>query len=640
MVQKKLPTFKTYLTLLTSALFLLGLTAGCTQKSATPAQKRIDQTEVLTLLTAANDRNESAICAATTYPDPFLRELAALHAASFTDTLLCDCLSDLLFDSIPTVRKAAVYTLGQLPAHRCAAALDTHLDRETDSDVRRASFAAAGKHSVRFAPARLQALYARPVESCDDALLIFAYTARFHGIEDAQLLLKQSLNALDCSDFKVRENAAWTLTVLADSLSSLQQDMLFQKWHSEQHTTVAVPLTRALKHVNLKTYSRTMDSILSVVHPPALLIELLRLPLLYEAVSVEQLVQLMSHPAPGIPALAGKQLRQHAQLSLNALSELPGSESDESRLAFAELRCFLDETNCDELLKLTRSESPWLRSAALSALPLKFSREVLMVALNDSANVVQTTAAEILTDNLISDKPSLEVVSATLSALFETRDSGVIAVLANYLIAEPSGAQSSLLSDLADYAFGLSLPRDAETYNLVMEVLRTAEYATEPRESDVPRQLDLTFLQQMDDTIHCEIVTNRGRILCELYPLHAPASVQSFITLAESGYYNGKFIHRVVPQFVIQSGCPRGDGWGGVDYTIRSEFALGIYREGSIGMASAGRDTESCQWFITHTATPHLNGRYSIFGQVIEGMEIVHQTHRGDFIESLRRVGK
>jgi cyclophilin family peptidyl-prolyl cis-trans isomerase len=88
----------------------------------------------------------------------------------------------------------------------------------------------------------------------------------------------------------------------------------------------------------------------------------------------------------------------------------------------------------------------------------------------------------------------------------------------------------------------------------------------------------------------------------------------------------------VVPNFVIQGGCNRGDGFGSEDYSIRSEFNLRRYTEGSVGMASAGKDTEGTQWFITHSPTPHLDGRYTIFATVSKGMEVVHAMEVGDKI--------
>ncbi len=105
--------------------------------------------------------------------------------------------------------------------------------------------------------------------------------------------------------------------------------------------------------------------------------------------------------------------------------------------------------------------------------------------------------------------------------------------------------------------------------------------------------------------------------------------------MAKQGYFNGKNFHRVVPNFVIQGGCNRGDGYGGEDYSIRSEFANLRYQEGSVGMASAGKDTEGTQWFVTHSPTPHLDGRYTIFAQVEEGMDVVNKIEVDDVIDGV-----
>src|SRR5690606_5335405 len=108
-----------------------------------------------------------------------------------------------------------------------------------------------------------------------------------------------------------------------------------------------------------------------------------------------------------------------------------------------------------------------------------------------------------------------------------------------------------------------------------------------------------------------------GTMTLKLFKTHAPGTVVNFIKLAESGYYEGRTIHRLVPNFVIQGGGNRGDGYGSLDYTIRSEVGPEYFdRAGLIGMASAGLHTESQQWFITLRPALHLNGRYTIFGEL------------------------
>jgi cyclophilin family peptidyl-prolyl cis-trans isomerase len=109
--------------------------------------------------------------------------------------------------------------------------------------------------------------------------------------------------------------------------------------------------------------------------------------------------------------------------------------------------------------------------------------------------------------------------------------------------------------------------------------------------------------------------------------------------LMNDGYYDNKYFHRVVPQFVIQGGCSRGDGWGSLNWTQRSEFSHYTgFETGTIGIASAGKDTEGVQFFITHCPTPYLDGRYTAFGRVTNGMNVVKQIRIGDVITSIRNI--
>ncbi len=131
------------------------------------------------------------------------------------------------------------------------------------------------------------------------------------------------------------------------------------------------------------------------------------------------------------------------------------------------------------------------------------------------------------------------------------------------------------------------------------------------------------------------IRTNKGDIKFELLYDIAPKTVDNFVDLARSGFYNRNIWHRVIPGFIIQDGCPRGDGWGGPGYTIRCEWNRKPYTRGTVGMAHSGKDTGGSQFFITHTASPHLNGRYTAFGQVISGMRVVNRIEIGDSIRTI-----
>ena len=121
--------------------------------------------------------------------------------------------------------------------------------------------------------------------------------------------------------------------------------------------------------------------------------------------------------------------------------------------------------------------------------------------------------------------------------------------------------------------------------------------------------------------------------MLQLWPTVAPGSVANIMDLAQTGFLNDKAFHRVVPNFVIQGGSPTGDAYGSLDYSIRSEFSdLHYDEEGLLGMASAGPDTEGPQFFITHSPTLHLDGRYTLFGKVSKGMDVVHSIQVGDRI--------
>jgi cyclophilin family peptidyl-prolyl cis-trans isomerase len=136
-------------------------------------------------------------------------------------------------------------------------------------------------------------------------------------------------------------------------------------------------------------------------------------------------------------------------------------------------------------------------------------------------------------------------------------------------------------------------------------------------------------------TATATLKTAKGEIKLRFFDADAPATVENFSELAAQGYFNGLLFHRVVPDFVAQAGCPRGDGWGGPGFTVRCEITDRAYRRGTLGMALAGKDTGGSQWFITHSATPHLDLRYTIFGTVSDGMDVVDSLVPGDVILSV-----
>ncbi|KGK57761.1 peptidylprolyl isomerase [Xanthomonas codiaei] len=134
--------------------------------------------------------------------------------------------------------------------------------------------------------------------------------------------------------------------------------------------------------------------------------------------------------------------------------------------------------------------------------------------------------------------------------------------------------------------------------------------------------------------------TSRGPIVVELYPEKAPLTVANFVNLAKRGFYNGLSFHRVIADFMIQGGCPEGSGRGGPGYRFEDETNNGVGHErGVLSMANAGPNTNGSQFFITHTATPWLDGKHTVFGKVTQGLDVVDSVAQGDTINTLTIEG-
>ncbi|SEK63883.1 peptidyl-prolyl cis-trans isomerase B (cyclophilin B) [Pseudoxanthomonas sp. GM95] len=130
--------------------------------------------------------------------------------------------------------------------------------------------------------------------------------------------------------------------------------------------------------------------------------------------------------------------------------------------------------------------------------------------------------------------------------------------------------------------------------------------------------------------------TSRGPIQVELYPDKAPLTVANFVNLAKHGFYDGLIFHRVIPDFMIQGGCPEGSGRGGPGYRFEDETNNGLgHDRGVLSMANAGPSTNGSQFFITHVSTPWLDGKHTVFGKVLSGLEVVDAVKQGDVIETL-----
>lgn len=296
----------------------------------------------------------------------------------------------------------------------------------------------------------------------------------------------------------------------------------------------------------------------------------------------------------------------------------------------------------EEIKTLYRNvKDPYERAALLGSLkhfPRAFDFVHHELTSADTA-VVRSTAASTLVAMNQSPKFPASLTSKfaiVFKKLMETEeDPAVLGIIASALADSALNHRTTLRDPSFLYSAKkkLQLPEHNESLQSIEAAIAHFEGKNAPSvDNDFNHPIDWELVKQMPDGMSATIKTSRGNIIIRLLVEESPGSVANFVQLARQNYFDNKFFHRVVPNFVVQAGCKRGDGWGSEAYSIRSEFSPRLYQRGTVGMASAGKNTEGTQWFITHSPTPHLDGRYTIFAEVTEGMPVVDLLQVGDKI--------
>lgn len=300
---------------------------------------------------------------------------------------------------------------------------------------------------------------------------------------------------------------------------------------------------------------------------------------------------------------------------------------------------------------LETEQNPYVQAAAVRALAefgwnYRYLKEKAFVSTEPVVRVASMEGFKIMTDNpdfssffgAGSGKVARDL-AAYIQEAFEIGDPGMVAVGAQILrstnvdfkeVVDSIGFLELALKQL-------QLPKEIEAYNEIERTIayfQDTEVALKTPEFNHPIAWEL--LDRLKETSVARLETSKGSVTVQLFANETPGTAANFIDLIRQGFYKNKTFHRVVPNFVAQGGCPRGDGYGALDYTIRSELTPRRYNEGGfLGMASAGNHTESVQFFVTHSPTIHLDGNYTLFGKVIEGMDVVLALEIGDTIKDI-----
>jgi cyclophilin family peptidyl-prolyl cis-trans isomerase/HEAT repeat protein len=314
----------------------------------------------------------------------------------------------------------------------------------------------------------------------------------------------------------------------------------------------------------------------------------------------------------------------------NALGEIGGwpdslkAQSDLTTSAESLVRKLLAQTNIEYAIPDV------LR--ALATFKPKDLTSVLIAHLQRSDVIVRGTAADLLGDQPPSDEITRALTAAWPRVEKDSLNDAALSILDSLAKQKTAAANEPIKMAMGspDYL----VRRRAATLlkaNGTGDFFRQAGIVqTRNTSADYRRALS-----RINRRVYAVVTTTKGSFTIELLPSEAPLTVDNFVQLARRNYYRDVTIHRVVPNFVIQDGDPRGDGNGGPGYQIRCEINQVPYDRAVLGMALSGKDTGGSQWFVTHAPQPHLDGGYTVFGRVTAGMNVVDSIERGDVVKSV-----
>jgi cyclophilin family peptidyl-prolyl cis-trans isomerase len=269
---------------------------------------------------------------------------------------------------------------------------------------------------------------------------------------------------------------------------------------------------------------------------------------------------------------------------------------------------------------------------ALATFKPKDLTSVLIAHLQRSDVIVRGTAADLLGDQPPSDEITRALTAAWPRVEKDSLNDAALSILDSLAKQKTAAANEPIKMAMGspDYL----VRRRAATLlkaNGTGDFFRQAGIVqTRNTSADYRRALS-----RINRRVYAVVTTTKGSFTIELLPSEAPLTVDNFVQLARRNYYRDVTIHRVVPNFVIQDGDPRGDGNGGPGYQIRCEINQVPYDRAVLGMALSGKDTGGSQWFVTHAPQPHLDGGYTVFGRVTAGMNVVDSIERGDVVKSV-----
>ncbi len=611
---------------------------------------------VQAVLTAQYQRNTEALTVfLSSDKAPKIRELAAIGLASVQDPKALPQMVPLLADPDKKVRSAIAYAIGQTADTLSSSALQEAIGLEKDPEVLSSLLEALGKCATSTG---LQALVNYEPFAVADSL------GKVKGLYRAGLRNHLSFETAQIASFyliapthQIREMAAHFFARFRNTAEGKDFLPLVKKQAQlERNPEIRAALVMTLLPSKELLSQNELEGFLN---DSSHLVRINALRLVDdksdEAFFCPRLLKMARQdPNQQVKLLATEKITAFCSWEIAEWKEVYWSlpEKQQVILLKSQLNSQKEETLKEAKKIFIESTDVYTKGLAIQVLAkdasqIGFIAEVVSHIKTPLAVKTQAFDALLSMDTLFHLKTSQlkeEVLARALKAAIGSHDVGLVYSASIFLRDESHQAYLPALggiSFLEQHLDMLKLPIDIEAYQELAQTIaffKNESYERIAMQKEWYKPLDWSILEQLPFNASILFTTNKGEITVRLFPVAAPGTVAMLLQLVNDGFYNGKTFHRVVPNFVAQGGCPRGDGYGGLEQGIRSEFAPLNYKKGSCGIASAGKDTESCQFFITHVATPHLDGRYTIFGEVAQGFEVVEQLAIGDKIISAKVI--
>jgi cyclophilin family peptidyl-prolyl cis-trans isomerase/HEAT repeat protein len=620
------------------------------------------------ILDLQDRQQRDSLVAYLEHPDPSLRYRAAMAFASFRDSAVIQKLAVLLDDKDAHVRMAAAYALGQSRARQAEPYLIKGF-RQMDSlpsaalsnaFILEAVGKTGGVESLTFLSTTTSYLSSDSLLILGQARGIYRFALRgiIHPSGTLRMVAIVSNPAMPHEARIIAANYLFRATGIS---TTDHVAVLAPLAESDRDPRIRMCLVVAIAKAATPVARQTLSRMLSRDQDYRVKCNILRSLHYFPYEQVDELAfQNLANRNLHVARAAAMYLLEYgsekdaaryrsvskSQLPWEVKSLLYGASNRFMSGAYA-----ITKTNLNTELRewFERAKDPYEKAAVLDAFAKDAGNfdKIPGMAFDSKFAPVRTAAVDAL-GNILEDKRFVRDIGTNITsakraianhlvAAIRTGDPAMIASAATSLAKTENGLYEyarAHLETLESALIALDLPAEIESYDALADCLaklKNEKYSRQTPSYNHP--IPWNVVSELPDIVNAEIITPRGTIKVDLFTRIAPGTVMNFVQLARDRFYHGKNFHRVVPNFVIQGGCPRGDGYGSLDYSIRSELPSVYYNdEGYLGMASAGNHTEGTQWFIIHSPTPHLDGNYTLFGKVTSGMDVVHAIQIGDEI--------